>query len=553
MASKSIKNYDGILTNLKEKIRQARMRAVRSVNTELNSIYWEIGNTILLQQKNEGWGAKIIDKLAIDLKSEFPDMQGFSIRNIKYMRSFAEAYPNFLIVQLPVAQLQRGSNIKLIPAKARGKKGRQNDKSVIVQPVVAQLQQIVSLIPWTHNVVLLTRVKEQNQRLFYAQQTLQNGWSKNVLIHQIESGLYKRKGNAITNFDATLPRPQSDLARETLKNPYLFDFLAMGENFQERDLENALINHIKKFTLELGRGFAYVGNQYNLLVEDDDYFLDLLFYNYHLRCFVLFELKVGEFKPEYTGKLNFYINTVDAQMKGVDDKPTIGVLLCKTPNKTVVKYSLKGINTPMGVAEYKLLPENIKSEMPTIKELERELNNETKKFQKPVDKKLDSLKKLVETLNDPEVKEKKNTINTEKVFTKVLLPLKKQLLISLKGISKQFLETEIMIWMDTLGYDNENKAKQSLKKTKHYNEFRIGITFRGFRKAGIKSFDIWKDIYFSLQQHRYTISFSRNENETILMKLYHEMLTKKEIEILLDQFQEEIINNILQQIKHFIK
>ncbi len=287
-------------------------------------------------------------------------MKGLSLRNLRYMRDFALAYPQFSILQAPLAKLE-GDRI---------------------------LQAPLAKLSWYHHITLLDKVKDPGTRLFYILKTVQNGWSRNVMVHQIESELHKRQGKAITNFESILPKQQSDLARETLRNPYLFDFLGMGEDIEEKDLENALINHIKKFTLELGRGFAYVGNQYNLVVDGDDYFLDLLFYNYHLHCFVLFELKVGAFKPEYAGKLNFYINTVDGQVKGADDKPTIGVLLCKTPNKTVVKYSLKGMNTPVGVAEYKLLPKNVKSEMPTIREFERELNKEAKKFHKPVSPKL---------------------------------------------------------------------------------------------------------------------------------------------------------------------
>ncbi len=272
--------YYSILNGLKEKIRLARQKAAVAVNNEMLSVYWEIGYTILQQQKEEGWGTKVIDRLAVDLKSEFPDMKGLSIRNFKYMRAFAEAYPQF--VQQAAAQIQTTGNQRII----------------IVQQLAAQL-------PWGHHQVLLDKVKPQQERAFYIKKSIENGWSRSVLLHQIESQLHLRQGNAITNFEQTLPKAQSDLARETLKNPYLFDFLGVGEEIQERELEKALIQHIKKFMLELGRGFAYVGNQYNLVVENDDYFLDLLFYNYHLHRFIIFELKVGDFKPEFTGKLNF--------------------------------------------------------------------------------------------------------------------------------------------------------------------------------------------------------------------------------------------------------
>jgi predicted nuclease of restriction endonuclease-like (RecB) superfamily len=300
-------------------------------------------------------------------------MKGLSVRNIKYMRAFAEAWPHFQIVQPSVALL------KSI-----------HKKTEFVQPPVAQL-------PWTHHTIILDKVKGLEERIFYIRKAIQNAWSKSVLILQIESQLHKRQGNAITNFDTALPPSQSDLAKETLKNPYLFDFLSIGEEMQERELEKALMQHIKKFLLELGRGFAYVGNQFNILIEEDDYFLDLLFYNYHLHCFIVLELKIGKFKPEYAGKLNFYINTVDEQIKGKNDKPTIGVLLCKTPNRTVVRYALKGIKTPIGVADYefaKALPKNLKSELPSIEELEAALEREANKFGSPVNK-----NKLVKKLN----------------------------------------------------------------------------------------------------------------------------------------------------------
>lgn len=323
-------------------------------------IYWQIGKTILEQQKERGWGSKIIDNLAIDLRLEFPDFKGLSLRNLKYMRAFAEAYPDFLNAEISRDQLPMDQVVEF------------------VQPLNAQ-------IPWTHHTIILDKVKTIDERQFYIKKTFENNWSKNVLKFQIDSQLYLRQGKAITNFELTLPLPQSDLAHETFKNPYVLDFLGLTEQVQERDLENALIIHLKKFMLELGRGFAYVGNQKNLLVGGDEYFLDLLFFNYHLDCFVVFELKVGEFKPEYTGQLNFYINTVNAQIKCAGHKPTIGILLCKTPNETVVKYSLLGIDSPIGVSDYQLgqaLPKRLKGEIPTVEEFEAEIEKEYREFQK---------------------------------------------------------------------------------------------------------------------------------------------------------------------------
>jgi len=272
--------YFSILKSLKIKIRNARIQTVIAVNTALLDLYWEIGNTILQQQKLEGWGTKVVEKLAKDLKIEFPDFKGLSVRNLHNMKSFAEAWPKNPILQPVVAKLQ----------------GNDNHSFKFVQPLVAK-------IPWAHHIVLLNKTKAGEERLFYLKKTVENGWSKSVLAMQIESQLHLRQGNAITNFESTLPNPYSDLAKETFKNPYVFDFLNIGDNVQERDLERALVLHIKKFTLELGRGFAYVGNQYNLTVEDDEYFLDLLFYNYQLHCFVVFELKVKEFQQPFLKKL----------------------------------------------------------------------------------------------------------------------------------------------------------------------------------------------------------------------------------------------------------
>lgn len=382
------KDYQNLLNSLKEKIRQARVKAIFSVNYYLIQVYWEIGNTIAQQQHAEGWGAKTVDNLSKDLKAEFTDMKGLSPRNLRYMRDFATAWPHFPFLQAPLAKL---TDEPILQAQLAKLQQTENNGNEIVQAPLAQ-------IPWYHHITLLDKVKDPSIRIFYIQQTIANGWSRDVLVLQIESKLFERQGKAITNFPQTLPAPDSDLAVQTFKSPYVLDFLTLGEAVKERDIERGLIEHLKKFMLELGRGFAYVGNQYNLNVQGDDYFLDLLFYNYHLHCFVVFELKIGEFKPEFTGKLNFYINTINGQIKGADDKPTIGILLCKTPNDTVVKYSLQGIETPMGVADYKIakaLPKELKSEIPSVKELERALDSKAENIKASFEKELEKLKPLI--------------------------------------------------------------------------------------------------------------------------------------------------------------
>lgn len=330
-----IDGYDDFLRELKERIRSAQVRAVLSVNRELLLLYWQIGCEILMRQQQQGWGAKVIDKLAGDLRQAFPEMKGFSARNLKYMRAFAEAYPDEQFVQEAFAQ-----------------------------------------ITWYHNTTLMEKLKSLEQRLWYAQQTIQYGWSRNVLVHQIESGLYHRQGKAITNFENTLPKPESELAQQILKDPYNFDFLSLGKEAEERDLEKGLLKHIRDFLLELGVGFAFVGSQHHLEVDGEDFYIDLLFYHLRLRRFVVIDLKMEKFKPEFSGKMNFYVAAVDDLLKHPDDNPSIGLILCKTKSQTIVEYALRDISKPIGVSTYQLrdtLPEQLQGSLPTIEQLEAEL------------------------------------------------------------------------------------------------------------------------------------------------------------------------------------
>lgn len=327
--------YGEWLADLKGRIHNAQQRATLAVNRELVQLYWQIGNDILIRQAQQGWGAKVIERLAHDLRTAFPDMKGFSRANLMYMRAFAEAWPDAAIVQQAVGQL-----------------------------------------PWGHNLVLLTRLKDTQQRLAYAQSAIAHGWSRNVLNIHIETRLLERSGTAVTNFDVSLPKSQSDLARESLKDPYRFDFLCLRDEAQEREIEHALVKHVTEFLLELGAGFAFVGRQVLLDVGGDEFFIDLLFYHLKLRCYVVIELKAGKFKPEHLGQLGFYMTAVDRQVKGEHDNPTIGLLLCKSKNKIVAEYALGDKTQPMGIAEYKLLeslPAELQTSLPSIEQIEREL------------------------------------------------------------------------------------------------------------------------------------------------------------------------------------
>tara|TARA_R110000737_G_scaffold247281_1_gene257426 strand:- start:11 stop:1057 length:1047 start_codon:yes stop_codon:yes gene_type:complete len=341
------KAYQDWFTSIKDTIAQARVATSVKVNNELLQLYFNIGNSILDVQNRLGWGSQIIDKLSAHIKKEFPDNSGFSVRNLKYMRSFAEAYPDFPIVQVALAQ----------------------DSNEFVQVALAQ-------IPWYHHIGLLTKIKDINERVFYLTETAKNGWSRDTMLLQIKGNLYNRKGQAITNFKETLPAPQSDLAQQTIKDPYLFDFLNLTDDIKERDIENQLIDNVSKFLLELGKGFAFIGKQYHLEVAQQDYYLDLLFYHVTLKCYVVIELKNTKFIPEYAGKLNFYLSAVDDALKKDSDHPSIGILLCRDKNNLEVEFSLRGMSQPMGVSEFNLtetLPESLKSSLPTIEEMEREL------------------------------------------------------------------------------------------------------------------------------------------------------------------------------------
>jgi len=331
-------NYAVLLASLRERIRSAQIQAALSVNRGLVLLYWQIGREILAQQAEQGWGARVIDRLAQDLRDAFPEMKGFSPRNLKYMRAFAEAWPDEQFVQQVAAQM-----------------------------------------PWFHNCVLLDKLSMPSEREWYARKAIENGWSRNVLAHQIDSRLHLRIGAAQTNFAAALPPPQSELAQQILKDPYTFDFLGIGAEAHERDLARALLDHLRAFLLELGLGFAFVGSQHHLEVGGQDFYLDLLFYHFRLRCFVAIDLKIGEFQPEYAGKMNFYLSALDAALRGEQDQPSIGLILCRARNRIIVEYALRDLSKPIGVSAYQLtqaLPESLKGSLPTIDELEAELIGE---------------------------------------------------------------------------------------------------------------------------------------------------------------------------------
>lgn len=345
------RSYGQLLGELKEKIAAERVRVVLAANSAMVLLYWDIGERILQRQEEEGWGAKVIDRLAADLRETFPDMTGLSPRNLKYMRAFAQAWPDRSIVQQAAAQ-----------------------------------------IPWFHNCVLLDKLNNADDRLWYIQQTIKNGWSRNILAMKISGRLHDRAGRSINNFSLVLPSPDSDLATQAFKDPYLFDFIGTADPRREREVEQAMIDQVEKLLLELGQGFAFVGRQMTLEVGGDDFIIDLLFYHYRLRCFVVVELKAVPFDAAFVGKLNLYLSAVDDLMKQPDDQPTIGLLLCRGKNHLAVEYALRGLSQPVGVADWETqlirkLPTSLEGSLPTVEQLEAELTTQ-ETAEQPAEKKL---------------------------------------------------------------------------------------------------------------------------------------------------------------------
>lgn len=363
------KTYKSWLGQIKQQIQQAQIKAAIVVNKELLSLYWLIGKEIAEKESNSNWGDGLIEQLSIDLLKAFPEIKGFSRTNLFYIKKWYLFYTQNTVQNSITTSLKRKpSKAIIVPQPV----GQLTQTSSINQKV----PQLVGQIPWGHHREIISKVKTIEEAFFYINETIKNNWSRSVLVAQISSKLYKRQGKSINNFELTLPKLQSDLAKETFKNPYNFELLGMTLDITERELESNLINHIKTFLLELGQGFAYMGKQFPIQVNGDAFYIDLLFYHTRLHCYVVVELKVEDFKPEFIGKLNFYLNAVDADIKQANDHATIGLLLCKTPNKVVVEYALKNIKAPLGVSEYKVqnaLPKNMQSQLPSIKQLEKEL------------------------------------------------------------------------------------------------------------------------------------------------------------------------------------
>lgn len=530
MSSNGLQNYSSILGLLKEKIKAARISAALKVNNELLNVYWEIGKVIWEQEQTEGWGAKVVDQLARDLKVEFPEMQGLSTRNLRYMREFYLAFPQFLILQQPAANLQLSDN--------------HND--IILQQVAAKL-------PWGHHQVILDKVKTLDERFFYITKCAEKNWSRNILIHQIESRLHERQGALTSNFSSTLPAIQGELAQQIFKDPYKLEFIMLGEEAKERDLENALLNHITQLLLELGEGFAFMGRQHKLVTNGREFFIDLLFYHTKLHRHIIIELKIGEFEPEYVSKMNFYLGLFDDTQKGALDEPSIGLILCKTKDKIIAEYALRDTSKPIGIAEYKInniLPEDIKGEIPSVQELENELDKRLEENKTPADRKLDSLKEKIKRIKSDELNILANHEILCNIYNTGTKPLFKALLERLKEFDQYFISS-VRTWSGV----NQGATLDEVDlvwKDKEYIDkhltFSFSCLFEGFKRAGVDAFSASMSIYFVFDKYRYGFSFENSINRTIFQRLYDQPTKDEDIRFICDQFCEKIIDQIDAQI-----
>lgn len=524
--------YFHVVNNLKETIRQARIKASNAVNTQLLQLYWYIGTTILNEEKSAGWGAKIVDKLAKDLRFEFSDMKGLSARNLRYMRDFANAYPHFSMLQDDLAKFQPS----------------ENKATTILQADLAKLS-------WYHHITLLDKVKDKEIREFYIRKAIKNGWTRDNLVHQIESGLHKRQGALTHNFERTILSYNSELTKQLFKDPYKFEFIGLGEEAKERDLEQALMQQIEKVILELGEGFALYGRQYKLNAGDKEYFIDLLFYHTKLRRYVVIELKIGEFMPEYVGKMNLYLGLADDTLKGQHDEPTIGLILCKTKDKIVAEYALRDTSKPIGIAEYKItemLPEDIKGELPSIEEIEQKLDEEIEQYQNPTDARLKAVRDKLKSINSEELRTPATYQIMQDLFQKGLKPMYQQIIQKLfTEFHDQFLTQSLSWTCDRYVVYGIEDVEAFWKKEENLRGLRsldFSYKLNGFIKGGANNYDESCDLRLIIDDYWYGFQIVNRNNEPFLKKMYHQSITKEDIHLIEDR----LVNKVLDRIEEII-
>jgi predicted nuclease of restriction endonuclease-like (RecB) superfamily len=525
-------NYQQIVTALKNKIRSARLQATLRLNADLLAIYREIGVAIAEQEREAGWGAKVVENLSRDLKSEFQDMKGLSPRNLRYMRDFAVAYPHFPLLQAPLAKMPEN--------------GTEAKDEVILQAPLAKLS-------WYHHITLLVKVKEEETRTFYIQQTIQNGWSRDVMVHQIEGGLHQRLGQLTHNFAATTD--QSELITQVFKDPYKFDFIYLGREAKERDLEDALTSQLKKFLLELGQFFSFMGEQYRVVLGEKEYFYDLLFYHTKLKRYVIIDLKIGEFKPEFVGKMEFYLTLADEQLRDEKDDRSIGLILCKTKDGLVAEYALRDSKKAIGISEYKInenLPENIQGELPSIKDIEQSMEEELKTLQSHTEKRMEDLLQKLASLHREEVKTPVTYPLLCALYDKSICPLFEYLLVRLHEFDQYFLASN-HFWSFEKSTTELSEFEQQWKNEeilKRQQEPFFLYRLNGLKKAGVDAFDTVIQISIRLNQYQYGIKLiNYNNQQPFIEKLYEQALTKEEMQMIGDTISKQILQHIEGQIE----
>lgn len=526
MAGKELVQYGELLHKLKVKIKSAQQRAILAINNELLSVYWEIGNAIAEQEQEAGWGGKTVDKLAVDLKSEFSEMKGLSPRNLRYMRDFSLAYPHFL--------QQGAAKLELV----------ENKQDEILQQAAAKL-------PWGHHQVLLTKLKSSEERSFYIQKAAENGWSRSILAHQIESNLYKAQGALIHNFSNTMPAYQSELTAQVFKDPYNFDFIMLGEEAKERDLEDALMTQVTKVLLELGAGFAFMGRQKRFDAGGQEFFIDLLFYHTKLRRHIIIELKIGEFEPEYVSKMNLYLGIVDDQLKGEYDEPAIGLILCKTNNKIIAEYALRDTSKPIGIAEYKIaeqLPDNIKGELPSIEEIEQRVDEEIKEAQSPVDERLNAIKNKIKNLKTDEIQTPATYEILYQLYQKGLRLLFADLINKVKVFDEDFYSKGILWLCENKNFKTLEQVDEFWKVEENLRQifdFSFQIRLDGFKKVGTENCNSSHTLKFRIDTYYYSFTLvNYNNQQPFLKKLYHQPLTANDMQQIADLIMTVVMDDI---------
>lgn len=525
-------NYQSILNDLKATIREGRLKAVYSVNTTLLSTYWQIGTVIAREENVAGWGKKTIENLSADLKAEFPDLKGLSPRNLRYMREFAKAYPTGLILREPLAKTSPDNNPEI-------------------------LQALLAKLSWYHHITLLDKIKGAAEREFYIRKTVDNGWSRNVMVHQIDSGLINRQGNVATNFKQTIAEGESERLQQIFKDPYNFEFVFLGETAKEKDLELALTNQLSNFLIELGQWFSFMGRQYRMVLGNNEYFYDLLFYHTKLKRYIVIDLKIGDFKPEYLGKMEFYLSLADDMLRDDIDGESVGLILCKTKDGLVAEYALRDSKKPIGIAQYNIsqnLPDDIRGELPSIEEIEAKMEEELKELKRPAEKHFDLLKSKLHSLKKEEVKLQADHEILNQLFDKTLIPLFAKLIEQLAIFDELFLYARHYWLLAQTKIESLEELPIKWKSPdflRPYCEGTFTYQLDALKKGGIETFTTSVTMHITMEAYWYGFKIINfNNHQPFLKKLYSQHLTEEDTQMICDTVADFLTSDIERRVNY---